>query len=69
MLVLTRKLDESIIIDGSITVTITAIEGNKVRIGISAPPHVRVDREEIHRARSEFSDQAHDSAELVHSES
>ena len=69
MLVLTRKVGESIIIDGNITVTITAVEGNKVRIGVSAPPQVRVDREEIHRARCEFSDHEHNSAALVHSES
>ena len=56
MLVLTRKVGEKIVIDGSITVTIVAIDGNKVRLGITAPPEVRVDREEIHRAREEFVD-------------
>ena len=66
MLVLTRKVGESIIIDGCITVTITAIDGGKVRVGISAPPEIRVDREEIHRARCEFSNVEHRSAELVH---
>lgn len=49
MLVLSRKAGESIVIDGCITVTVNQIDGNKVRIGISAPPEVRVDREEIHR--------------------
>jgi carbon storage regulator len=47
MLVLTRKLHESILIDHRITVTVTAIDGNKVKIGISAPPDVRIDREEV----------------------
>ena len=56
MLVLSRKIGESIIIDGDITVTITAVDGNKVRIGVSAPPNVRIDREEIHLARKQFSD-------------
>jgi carbon storage regulator len=65
MLVLTRKVGESIIIDDCITVTITAVDGNKARIGISAPPEIRVDREEIHRARCEFPEAEHQSAELV----
>src|SRR4051794_12359976 len=49
MLVLTRKLNESIIISDNIRVTIVAIDGNKVRLGITAPPDVRVDREEVAR--------------------
>lgn len=54
MLVLTRKIGEKLVIDGCITVQIVAIDGNKIRIGITAPPDVRVDREEVHRARQEF---------------
>jgi carbon storage regulator len=54
MLVLTRRIGEEIIIDGHIRVTITAIKGDKVRIGISAPADVRVDREEVHARRQEF---------------
>jgi carbon storage regulator len=56
MLVLTRRIGEEIIIDGHIRVTITAIKGDKVRVGISAPPHVLVDREEVHRRRREFAE-------------
>ena len=56
MLVLSRKIGESIIIDGGITVTVVAVNGNKVRIGISAPPDVTVDREEVHARRQEFGD-------------
>jgi carbon storage regulator len=48
MLVLTRGKEETIVIDGTIRVTVLAVNGNKVRLGISAPFHVRVDREEIH---------------------
>ena len=51
MLVISRKVGEQIIIDGSIRVTVTAIKGNQVRIGITAPPDVVVDREEIHARR------------------
>jgi carbon storage regulator len=54
MLVLTRKLGQAIILDGGIRVTITAIKGDKVRIGVEAPPEVRVDREEVHRRFAEF---------------
>jgi carbon storage regulator len=49
MLVLTRKVGEEIVIDGSIRITVTAIKGGQVRIGITAPPEVRVNREEVHR--------------------
>ncbi len=54
MLVLTRKIGEAIVIDGGIRVIVTAIKGDKVRIGIEAPPDVRVNREEIHRRIAEF---------------
>jgi len=47
MLVLSRRLGEQIIIGGEIRITVVAVQGNKVRIGITAPPSVRVDREEI----------------------
>jgi carbon storage regulator len=56
MLVLTRRIGEEINIDGCIRVTVTGINGDKVKIGIDAPPDVRVDREEIHRRRCEFVD-------------
>jgi carbon storage regulator len=51
MLVLTRRCGQQLVIDGEIVVTVVAIEGNKVRLGIQAPPSIRVDREEIHQRR------------------
>lgn len=57
MLVLTRKVGEKIVIDHNITVTITAIDGHKVRIGITAPPDVAIHREEVFRRIAEFADQ------------
>ena len=54
MLVLTRNVGEKIIIDGNIQITVVAVKGNKVRLGIEAPAYVRVDRQEIHERRSEF---------------
>jgi carbon storage regulator len=47
MLVLSRKPNERIVIDGGITITVVKIDRNHVRIGIEAPGHVGVFREEI----------------------
>lgn len=47
MLVLTRKLQEQIRIGDEVTVTVLRVKGNKVRIGIEAPDHVRVVRGEL----------------------
>jgi peptidylprolyl isomerase len=51
MLVLTRRIGEKIVIEGGISVTVVAIRGDKARLGINAPPSVRVDRSEIHERR------------------
>ncbi len=51
MLVLTRKIGESVVIAGNIRVVITDIRGEKVRLGIAAPTGVIVDRAEIHERR------------------
>ena len=48
MLVLTRRISESLKIGEDITITILGIQGNQVRIGIAAPREVAVHREEIH---------------------
>lgn len=55
MLVLTRRIGEEIVIDNRILVTVVAVEGNKVRLGITAPKEVSVDRREVHDRRAEFS--------------
>ena len=47
MLVLSRKLNEKIVIDGGIVVTVVKIDRNQVRLGIEAPGNVRIFREEI----------------------
>jgi carbon storage regulator CsrA len=51
MLVLTRRIGEKIVIDDVISVTVVAIRGDKARLGINAPPSVRVDRSEVHERR------------------
>lgn len=48
MLVLSRKLNESIVIDGRIVVTVIRVEGDVVKLGIQAPTHVPVHRQEIY---------------------
>jgi carbon storage regulator len=47
MLVLTRKVGEEIIIDGEIRVSVLLVRGNRVRIGIQAPPSARIRRQEL----------------------
>jgi len=47
MLVLSRKQDESFIINGNIEVVITGIQGNKVSLGIAAPSDVSIFRKEL----------------------
>ena len=50
MLVLSRKKNESIIINDHITVTVVEIRGDKVRLGIDAPKDVTVHRREVYEA-------------------
>ncbi len=49
MLVLRRKVGESIVLDGVINISVLAVEGERVKIGISAPPDVTIVREELLR--------------------
>jgi carbon storage regulator len=49
MLILTRKMGESILIGDDIEITITSIDQNKVRVGIKGPSHIPIYREEIYR--------------------
>jgi carbon storage regulator len=56
MLVLNRRLNESIVIANDIVVTVVGIHGNQVRLGITAPREVVVNREEVHQRKlAEFS--------------
>ncbi|MEH6937382.1 carbon storage regulator CsrA [Bacillus sp. JJ664] len=50
MLVLTRKIKEAIMIGDDIEISITAIEGDQVKLAISAPKHIDIHRKEIYLA-------------------
>jgi carbon storage regulator len=61
MLVLSRKKNESIIINDNITVTVIEIRGDKVRLGIEAPKDVTVHRREVYDAiQSQAKHREHD---------
>jgi carbon storage regulator len=50
MLVLSRQRDETIMIGDDIEITVVDIRGEKVRLGINAPPHIPVHRKEVYEA-------------------
>lgn len=59
MLALTRRIGESIIIDGVIEIKIVAVSGGQVRLGVNAPRNIVVDRKEIHDSKKEDEHNAH----------
>jgi carbon storage regulator len=53
MLVLRRKVGETIVIDGVINISVLAVEGERVKIGIVAPPNVTIVRQELLKAAND----------------
>jgi carbon storage regulator len=58
MLVLTPKVGEEIVIGDNIRLVVVSIRGDRVRIGVSAPKEVVVDRQEVHDSRKNVSGEA-----------
>lgn len=59
MLILTRRVGETIMIGDGVTVTVLGVKGNQVRIGVNAPKDIAVHREEIYeRIKAEQSGDA-----------
>ena len=62
MLILTRKVGESVLIGDDISITILSVRGNQVKLGVEAPKEVSVHREEIYQRIKQMKDEQLDSS-------
>ena len=66
MLILTRRVGETVMIGNEVTVTVLGVKGNQVRIGVNAPKDVAVHREEIYeRIKREEEGESHPSRSTI----
>jgi len=66
MLILTRRVSETLMIGDEVTITVLGVKGNQVRIGIDAPKEVAVHREEIYEKIKKESGNANSNRPAVH---
>ena len=62
MLILTRKVGESVLIGEDISITVLSVRGNQVKLGVQAPKEVSVHREEIYQRIKQMKDEQLDSS-------
>ncbi len=67
MLILTRRVGESVMIGDEVTITVLGVKGNQVRVGVNAPREIAVHREEIYQ-RIKREKEAQETAETTSSE-
>jgi len=64
MLVLARRVGQEIVIGDDVQIVVLEVRGNQVRLGITAPPSLRVDRQEV-RARQQLAEAKNTTKEVV----
>ena len=66
MLILTRRVGETLMIGDSVTITVLGVKGNQVRLGVNAPKDVSVHREEIYQRIKKEKESGHAYADFHH---
>ncbi len=66
MLILTRRIGETLMVGDDVTVTVLGVKGNQVRLGVNAPKEVAVHREEIYNRIADESESSHNTGQLHH---